>query len=80
MEWFKKNVARSPRSPDLNPMDFSIMSFMKSEVYKLTVVNNEEVILNSIVVTANIVRGTFSFKVNVKVMRKRLQACVRKSR
>lgn len=29
MEWFKKNVARSP---DLDPMDFSIMGFMKNEV------------------------------------------------
>lgn len=81
MEWFKKNVAsaRSPRSPDLETMDFSIIGFMKSEVYNLTVVNSEEDILNRIVVSANKVRGTFSFKVNVKVMRKRLEACVRKS-
>lgn len=62
MEWFKKNVARSPQSPDLDPMDFSIMGFMKSEVFKLTVVNNEEDILNRIVVNANKVRGNFLSK------------------
>lgn len=71
-------VAWPARSPDLNPMDFFVWGFMKSEVYA-TVVNSEEDLLNRIMVAANTVREKLSFKVTVQAMRKRARACIREN-
>lgn len=64
------------RSPDLNPMDFFVWGFMKSEVYA-TPVNTEEELQNRILAAAQKVREKLSHKVTVGAMRKRARACIR---
>lgn len=66
------------RSPDLNPMDFFVWGFMKSEVYA-TPINNEEELLNRIQAAAQKVREILSHKVTVGAMRKRARACIRQN-
>lgn len=66
------------RSPDLNPMDFFVWGYMKSEVYA-TPVNSEEELLNKIQIAAQAVRDKLSHKVTVGAMRKRARACIREN-
>lgn len=71
-------VAWPPRSPDLSPLDFFVWGYMKSEVYK-TIVHNEEDLRNRITAAANKVREQLSNKVTVAAMRKRARACIREN-
>lgn len=87
-EWLTENyptwigrggsVAWPPRSPDLNPLDFFVWGYMKSEVY-MTVIQSEEDLRDRIFNAANKVREALSHKVTVRAMRKRARACVREN-
>lgn len=87
-EWLSENYATwigrggpvpwPARSPDLNPMDFFVWGYMKSEVY-MTPVNSEEELLNRIHDAAQKVREKLSYKVTVRGMRKRARACIREN-
>ena len=71
-------VAWPPRSPDLTPLDFYVWGYMKSEVYK-TVVRDENYLRNRIIEAANKVRNELTFNVSVRAIRKRARACVREN-
>lgn len=71
-------VAWPPRSPDLTPLDFYVWGYMKSEVYK-TVVRDENDLRNRIIEAANKVRNELTFNVSVRAIRKRARACVREN-
>lgn len=60
-------VAWPPRKPGLYSINFVMWGFMESELL-VTVLNIEEYFLNRIVVSANKVSGTFSFKANRKML------------
>lgn len=71
-------VAWPPRSPDLNPLDFFVWGYMKSEVY-MTAVHNEEDLHNRIFEAANKLRDILTNKVTVAAMRKRARMCIREN-
>jgi len=87
-QWWPKNypicigrggtVAWPPMSPDLTPLEFYVWGYMKSEVYK-TVVGDENDLRNRIVEAANKVKNKLSFQVNVRAVRKRARAFVREN-
>lgn len=60
-------VAWPPQKPGLYSIDFVVRGFMESELL-VTLLNNEEYFLNRIVISANKVSGTFSFKANGKML------------
>ena len=66
-----------PRSPDLNPMDYFVWGFLKSEVYK-TEANSEEEVRRRIIAASEKLKESLSFSVTVGSMRKRARLCVRK--
>lgn len=65
-----------PRSPDLNPLDFSIWSQMKSIVYKRKI-NSVEELRQKIYEAANTIKNNKRMLFNIeKSLRKRIQKCI----
>lgn len=65
-----------PRSPDLNPLDFSIWSDMKAIVYKERI-NSREELWQKIQEAANVIKNNPQILFNIRrSLRKRIEKCI----